>query len=256
MTNPNFSPNISSNEIYRDLNTTVCLTDLLDGYDADIDALQADVAALESSSGGGNYAAADHTHSEYATTASVTALQTTIASKADANHTHSGYATTENVAALQTTVSGKADANHTHDYAAANHNHDADYADISHTHSASDITGLPTGGNNGITESGTSGIWTYEKYDNGKLVCEGLLTCSGVFNKRYWEMRYRDATQAYPVAFVGTPPMVQATAQCDIGFPQVTVYHNTLTNIGVRAFNPHDPVHDVKVAIRAVGKWK
>lgn len=189
MTNPNFTASISTNELYRDLDTTVCLTDLLDGYDSDILALETSVNSLGSA------------------------------------------------------------------YAPVNHTHDDDYADIDHTHSASDITGLSTG-NNGITESGTSGIWTYEKYDSGKLVCEGLITCSGTFNKRYWEMRYRDATETYPVAFVTSAPMVQATAQCDIGFPQVTIYNNTLTTVGVRAFNPYDPINDVKVAIRAVGKWK
>lgn len=227
MTNPNFTATLSTNDLYRNLDTSRCLTDDLDTIEADILALE---TAIGDGAGGGDYAAANHTHSEYALATDLTALQTTVAGKSDVNHTHSGYASSE-------------------------HNHDADYADIDHTHSASDITGLSTG-NNGITESGTSGIWTYEKYDNGKLVCEGLLTCSGVFNKRYWEMRYRDATETYPVAFVGSAPMVQATAQCDIGFPQVTVYNNTLTTIGVRAFNPHDPVHDVKVAIRAVGKWK
>lgn len=84
MTNPNFTASISTNELYRDLDTTVCLTDLLDGYDADLAELQDTVDGLDNT-----YALLGHTHTGYATTDQVTALQDAISNKADSTHTHS-----------------------------------------------------------------------------------------------------------------------------------------------------------------------
>lgn len=54
MANPNFVPTMSSNEIWRDLDDTRCITD-------DLDAIEADILELEQ-----NKADADHTHSGYA----------------------------------------------------------------------------------------------------------------------------------------------------------------------------------------------
>lgn len=151
MTNPNFTASISTNELYRDLDTTVCLTDLLDEYDADILALESAVNGL-----GNTYAPANHEHDDYATDDDITALQNAIASKADSTHTHSeyalsghshsGYVSTSAFDALEAEVDGKASASHTHSdyavvshvhdgYAVVGHDHDDDYAPISHTHS-------------------------------------------------------------------------------------------------------------------------
>lgn len=166
MSNPNFVPLTSTNEVYRDTDTAICLTDLLDGYDGDIEALQASVSGL-----GTTYASINHTHSEYADSddisalqtaiagkanashthseydydSEITALQSSVASKADASHTHSGYAavghthtgyaTTSDISALQEEVDGKAASGHTHsNYASVNHNHDSAYSAIGHTH--------------------------------------------------------------------------------------------------------------------------
>lgn len=149
MTNPNFTASISTNELYRDLDTTVCLTDLLDGYDSDIAELQSAIGD------GGDYAEADHTHDEYALVTEMTALQDAISNKADLTHTHteyaasvhthSGYVSMSNFNALEAEVDGKAPANHSHDYAASSHTHDGyavvghdhddDYAAIEHAHS-------------------------------------------------------------------------------------------------------------------------
>lgn len=80
MTNPNFSPTYSTNDIWRDVDPTRCLTD-------DIAAMDAIHASLPST-----YAAKNHTHTGYATTADITAVQDALSSKANVNHTHSEYA--------------------------------------------------------------------------------------------------------------------------------------------------------------------
>lgn len=82
MTNPNFSPTYSTNDIWRDVDPTRCLTD-------DLAAMDAIHASLPST-----YAAKNHTHTGYATTADITAVQDALSSKANVNHTHSEYAAT------------------------------------------------------------------------------------------------------------------------------------------------------------------
>lgn len=85
--------------------------DMLDGHDTNYfaTATQLDGKATK-----------EHTHSEYATTASVTALSNELED------------TTEN---LTTAINGKA---------ASNHNHNTVYAAKSHTHAMSEVTGLAT----------------------------------------------------------------------------------------------------------------
>lgn len=109
MANPNFIPDFSTNQIFRDLDQSRCLTDDLDDMDDAIGALDSGKADLEHTHTG--YAAATHGHTDYA----------------PVSHEHSGYA----------------NSNHTHTgFAAANHTHD--YADASHNHSYNDLTDKPT----------------------------------------------------------------------------------------------------------------
>lgn len=72
MANPNFAPLFSTNEIYRDTNTTVCLTDNLDVIEQDLRDLKdkpeidtTQFAAINHNHDS-SYAAINHMHSEYA----------------------------------------------------------------------------------------------------------------------------------------------------------------------------------------------
>ena len=76
MSNPNFNPTYSTNDIWRDIDDTRCLTD-------DLDAIESDIVTLETGK-----ADVAHTHSEYALV----------------NHTHEGYALASDVAALSALV--------------------------------------------------------------------------------------------------------------------------------------------------------
>lgn len=66
-----FNPTLSTNEIYRNNDTTRCLTDDLDTMDSSISTLNSSISGL-----GDTYALKNHTHTGYAA----------------ANHTHSEYA--------------------------------------------------------------------------------------------------------------------------------------------------------------------
>lgn len=85
MANPNFIPNFSTNEVYRDLDGTRCLTDDLDTIETGLS------SKAESGHTHSGYAADSHTHSGYATTAhthassEITGLSDALALKADAS---------------------------------------------------------------------------------------------------------------------------------------------------------------------------
>ena len=111
MANPMFTPETSTNQIYRDQDDTRCLTDDLDAIEADIEDLQAEKADADHSHSG--YAETIHTHSEYAPT----------------GHSHNEYA----------------EVGHAHNYAPTAHTHTASEvgaAASAHTHAQSEVTGL------------------------------------------------------------------------------------------------------------------
>lgn len=88
MSNPNFSPEYSTNSIWVDEDQEVCLTDYLDGMETNIESLQTGKANTNHTHA--EYAPLEHEHVQYALT----------------NHTHVGYATEEYVG---THIEGKVD---------------------------------------------------------------------------------------------------------------------------------------------------
>lgn len=80
MTNANFVPTFSTDEVYRGQDTTRCLTDDLDTIESDVDGLQTSINGL-----GNTYAAVNHTHDGYA------ASNHTHSEYAASDHTHDGY---------------------------------------------------------------------------------------------------------------------------------------------------------------------
>lgn len=118
MPNEYFSPNYSSDEVYRGQDMSICLTDELNNIDTSIDMLKTTKADIA------------HTHTEYA----------------PLNHTHDGF---ENVSGEHTeyalvnhTHSEYAVVDHDHDYAETNHTH-VEYAANGHSHNYNDLEGLP-----------------------------------------------------------------------------------------------------------------
>lgn len=85
MANPNFLPTISTNDVWRDLDDTRCLTD-------DLDTIESNIATLQTGK-----AASDHTHSAYALTSH------THTEYSPTSHGHSEYA---QISALPTNVNG------------------------------------------------------------------------------------------------------------------------------------------------------
>lgn len=64
MANPNFNPNYTTNEIYRDTDLSVCLTDELDRIDEELGDLATGKANIDHSHT--EFAEENHTHTQYA----------------------------------------------------------------------------------------------------------------------------------------------------------------------------------------------
>lgn len=141
MANPNFIPTMSSNEIWRDLDDTRCITDDLDAIEADISALETGKADTDHTHSG--YATSDHTHSDYAET------NHSHTEYAQTSHEHSGYASSDHghsyndlsdkptiptIPASLPADGGNADT--------VDGKHADEFASTSHTHELSAITGL------------------------------------------------------------------------------------------------------------------
>ncbi len=126
MPNENFSPTYSTDNIWREQDMERCLSDDLNTIELNITNLQTGKANTE------------HTHTGYATTSDVSALQSLVGDTSVASQIASSVAT-------------KADMNHTH----------SEYALSEHTHSYNDLndkpsipTTLPADGGNSVTVDG------------------------------------------------------------------------------------------------------
>lgn len=123
MSNPNFDPRYSTDQIWRGLDTERCLSD-------DLDAIEDDITAL-----GTGKADANHTHS-YNSLADKPTIPT-VPESLPANGGNADTVDSKHAADFAT-------ANHTHtEYAATDHSHSG-YASATHTHSYNDLTNKPT----------------------------------------------------------------------------------------------------------------
>ena len=129
MANENFIPQFSTNHIYRNLDTTICLED-------DLQIIESNISGKSDSDHNhdGDYAALSHTHSAYA--AGTHNHDDLYAAK-----THETNANIHVTSTAKTDWNSKAAGNHTHDtaYAGINHTHE-DYAGVDHTHNSASTT--------------------------------------------------------------------------------------------------------------------
>ena len=101
-----FEPTYSTNNIWWDEEFDQCLT-------LHLEEMKSDIATLETGK-----ANTSHTHSGYVSQSDLASglevLEDAIATKASVNHTHTDYATTTSLSELSTVVSGKANISHSH----------------------------------------------------------------------------------------------------------------------------------------------
>ena len=113
-----------------------------------------------------------------------------------------------------------------------------------------------------IVEQGTSGIWTYRKWNSGIAECWGTQTASvnitvTWFSSGYYS--YYTALPNYPVSFLDLPTVSLTASSQDgrcWGYPVRELL--TKTNIGKIVLVSLGSYTDVmtKIDIYAIGRWK
>lgn len=250
MSNPNFVPNYSTDEIYRGLDMDRCLSD-------DLDALETGKAPMEHSHSG--YAPAEHTHSGYAAENHAhdgyAAAQHSHTEYAPASHGHDGYASSSHE------HTGYAPTNHTHTgFAAESHEHTG-YAATNHEH-----TGYAAADHSHMGYSGDSAS-TYKLVyvgpagsdDNAGTQAAPMATIKGAIRKyaetsKYLDIRLLDGTYNEDIGAIGTDVAnlsirsasenkdavtINMANQLDLNSGTVRLYNMTLnvTETGVRGIS-------------------
>lgn len=140
-------------------------------------------------------------------------------------------------------------------------------ATVATTGSYNDLNNKPTippTPNDYITEQGTSGDWTYRKYNSGVAECWGNFTCNvtgwTAWGNAYEAQRSPELQPAYPTGLFNATPVLN-----------VNVWHPSIGTMGVELYGTHDkdtcpkiiPIRpnsgstgQLGVSIHSVGKWK
>ena len=115
------------------------------------------------------------------------------------------------------------------------------------------------GGNDGIVEEGTSGMWTYRKYASGRLECFGTKTYTGNASSQWGSMYVLSCTaENYPVAFVDYPNIQREAVLNNAAGCWIASYGaGSKTNCGTFALvRPTSMAVNASVKFFATGHWK
>ena len=110
-----------------------------------------------------------------------------------------------------------------------------------------------------ILEKGTSGIWTYRKWNSGVYECWGSERTGGSVSTAWGSLYYISFTPSnYPITFADYPsfhitPELNTTVPCFTASGGGT----TKTNMGaIRIVSPSSATVDITLRYYAIGKWK
>lgn len=251
MSNPNFSPEYSTNSVWVNENQEMCLTDYLDDMEADIDSLQTGKANTNHTHA--EYAPLEHEHVQYALTTH------THEGYAAATHSHPEYALSSEVDTIQSQIG---DTSVSAQISAAV----SSKADVNHTHSYNDLTDKPTTPVSSlvdnVSEEGTYGNFTYRKWENGTSeawyyenfgeVELKSLSAFGVWSNDAYNAR----SVNFPSGLFNSIPM----AVCNVyssGYTFSQVASATKDSMVYRIWAPSSAtINNVSIVIYVVGKWK
>lgn len=211
-----FIPTYSTDNIWREENMEQCLSD-------DLNTIEADIAALETGK-----AAAVHTHTGYAATTDVTALQTLVGDTPVSTQ-------------ISTATSGKADINHTHTgYALENHEH-TNYA------AASDMDALETlVGTTSVASQISSAVGTKANINHSHVLADlgiqhGRVTVSCTANE------VSSASVTFSKTYTSAPTITLTAGSSAPGtaVSEVCVSNVTTTGFDVRVYRTNTSVTTV-----------
>ena len=113
-----------------------------------------------------------------------------------------------------------------------------------------------------IIERGTSGIWTYEKWDSGKAVCWGVKSCGTVEITTTWGSLFESAspyTENYPTNLFADVPQCFARTFADDGASLAEDFGKgtKTTTQNIYFVRPAQlTVSNAVISFLAIGRWK
>ena len=114
-----------------------------------------------------------------------------------------------------------------------------------------------------VVEQGTSGIWTYRKWNSGIAECWGTRTITGVKVDQAWEGLYYAATPdpvSYPFTFTATPNEVATMGSNNMSVWMANSSINTTASTGkyfvMRPTSASTTTYTVTIYYQVVGRWK
>lgn len=263
-----FDPTYSSDQIWVGEDMDVCLTDELNDVKSDIEGLQTSKANVNHIHT--EYAPMEHVHAGYATTSDVSQLQAQVANKVDQvdgkSLSSNDYTDTEknklsNIesGAQKNKVTGiKGNAEST--YRTGNVNitpANIGAAASAHTHTKSQITGLIEPSDY-VIASGSSGEWTYRKWNSGIYECWRQITGTITYSSTWNIFKVFNGSADWPSGAFNANPTV--FYNCYIGSGYAIACRgglSTTTKFKWSALGTDsDPNVGFVVYVYAFGRWK
>lgn len=114
-----------------------------------------------------------------------------------------------------------------------------------------------------IVEQGTSGMWTYEKWNSGKLIQYGNTSYNGKLNNSQ-AGGYSSASLSiddYPVTFIESPVITNGVYCANDSAAFVAIYPSTTPTTGIGHYrlwrgNSQGTTYTYTVSFEARGRWK
>lgn len=113
--------------------------------------------------------------------------------------------------------------------------------------------------NEAVIESGTTGIWTYKKYEDGTLNMWAFGTTSSVTPTTSWNMRVYSVTFSFPSTVKPSSAnyMISGTYRVSSGFSFSGGYQDASVNgFKIKVYGSASGAQPVIYSIYIYGKWK
>lgn len=109
-----------------------------------------------------------------------------------------------------------------------------------------------------VIEQGTSGIWTYRKWDSGIAECWGSYSSSVAITTAFGSWYYKTIGNiSFPSGLFSSAPIVNATKNGDAnGLSFIQIYSVSNAGFTPEVANPISQTYPLTIVFHAIGKWK
>lgn len=111
-----------------------------------------------------------------------------------------------------------------------------------------------------IVETGTDGIWTYEKWNSGKAVAWGITpNTSYSMTSSYTNGYYTNGANDLPSNLFITPPIGVASRWNQVGsdgLVSVSINSCSASEVHFYVYCSHSGAHNVQISYIIIGRWK